>query len=92
MAFDRDIGEPKLGFADLVAVRTFVNNAEAEVARTALEAAGLSVVLRRDDCGGVRPSLWLTGIALLVPRHEAGAAAAILDRPALYRATCLDDD
>jgi hypothetical protein len=77
--------------ADLVAVRTFVNNAEAEVARSALEAAGLQVIIRRDDCGGVRPSLWLAGIQLLVPRHEAHIAAAVLDAPTLYAAAPAGD-
>jgi hypothetical protein len=78
--------------ADLVPVRVFLSNPEAEVARTALQAAGLHVVMRRDDCGGARPSLWLTGIALLVPREEAEVALAILDAPAMYSAHRLDDN
>jgi hypothetical protein len=80
-----------LALADLVPVRVFLNSPEAEVARTALQAAGLHVILRRDDCGGARPSLWLAGIALLVPREDLEVAKAILDAPAIYSAHRLDD-
>jgi hypothetical protein len=66
---------------DLVSVRTFLNNMEAELALSALEAAGIHALLRRDDCGGVRPSLWLSGIALLVRSEDAADAAAVLDTP-----------
>lgn len=67
---------------DLVVVRTFLNNMEAELALSALEAAGIHTLIRRDDCGGVRPSLWLSGIELVVRREDAEAAAAILETPA----------
>jgi len=66
---------------DLVSVRTFLNNMEAELALSALEAAGIHALLRRDDCGGVRPSLWLSGIDLLVRSEDAADAAAVLDTP-----------
>jgi hypothetical protein len=66
---------------NLVSVRTFLNNIEAELALSALEAAGIHALLRRDDCGGVRPSLWLSGIALLVRAEDAADAAAVLDTP-----------
>jgi hypothetical protein len=66
---------------DLVSVRTFLNNIEAELALSALEAAGIHALLRRDDCGGVRPSLWLSGIDLLVRAEDAADAAAVLDTP-----------
>jgi glutathione peroxidase len=68
----------------LIPVRTYVNAMEAEVARSALEAAGIHAVVRRDDCGGVRPSLWLTGVDLLVRPFDRDAADAILTTPALY--------
>jgi hypothetical protein len=66
---------------NLVSVRTFINNIEAELALSALEAAGIHALLRRDDCGGVRPSLWLSGIDLLVRAEDAADAAAVLDTP-----------
>jgi hypothetical protein len=67
--------------ADLVVVRTFLNNMEAELACSALEAAGIRALIRRDDCGGVRPSLWLSGIALVVRSEDAPDAIALLDTP-----------
>ncbi len=66
----------------LVPVRTFLNRIEAELARSALTAAGVEAVLQLDDCGGVRPSLWLTGIDLLVRPEDFARATEVLDLPA----------
>jgi glutathione peroxidase len=76
---------------ELTPVRTFVNGAEADLARSALEAAGIHAVVRRDDCGGVRPSLWLLGIQLLVRPADVAAADAVLNTPALYVADAEPD-
>jgi hypothetical protein len=70
----------------MVTVRTFVHNAEAEVARTVLEAAGLHAVLRRDDCGGIQPAQWMNGIELLVTEEDLDTAREILDAPTFYAA------
>jgi len=67
----------------LVSVRTFLNRIEAELALSALEAAGIDAVLSRDDCGGVRPSLWLSGVDLLVRPEDYRRATDVLDLPAL---------
>lgn len=67
----------------LVSVRTFLNRIEAELALSALEAAGIEAVLSRDDCGGVRPSLWLSGVDLLVRPEDYRRATDVLDLPAL---------
>lgn len=69
----------------LVTVRTFLNRIEAELALSALEAAGIDAVLSRDDCGGVRPSLWLSGVDLLVRPEDYRRASDVLDLPALQR-------
>ena len=69
----------------LVAVRTFVNKIEAEVALSALEAAGIRAVIQRDDCGGIRPSLWVGGIRLVVRREDIDLATEILDSHATIR-------
>jgi len=69
----------------LVTVRTFLNRIEAELALSALEAAGIEAVMLRDDCGGVRPSLWLTGVDLLVRPEDFRRATDVLDLPALQR-------
>jgi len=66
----------------LVIVRTFLNRIEAELALSALEAAGIEAALSRDDCGGVRPSLWLSGVELLVRPEDYRRAADVLDLPA----------
>jgi hypothetical protein len=72
-----------MSLSHLVTVRTFINRIEAELARSALAAAGVDAVLQLDDCGGVRPSLWLTGIDLLVRPEDYARAAEVLDLPAL---------
>lgn len=64
--------------ADLVVVRTYVNAFDAEVARGALEAAGIDSMIRADDCGGTRPHLWMGGVALLVRDEDAGRADELL--------------
>jgi hypothetical protein len=70
-------------FGDLVAIRTFLNLVEAEVAASALEAAGIRCVINKDDCGGLRPTLWLSGVQLLVRAEDAKAAVEILESPTI---------
>ena len=56
-------------------VRVFSNELEAEVAMSALEAAGIECIMRRDDCGGVQPAMGLTtGIHVIVPDEDLDAA------------------
>jgi Putative prokaryotic signal transducing protein len=62
-----------------VVVRTFLSSTDAEMARSALEAAGIPSMVRSDDCGGMRPHLWMGGVGLLVPADAAEAASALLD-------------
>lgn len=64
---------------DLVVVRTYVNNFEAEIDKTTLEAAGLPAMIRSDDCGGLRPHLWMGGIQLLVRSEDVTRATELLD-------------
>ena len=64
---------------ELVTVRTFTNEAEANIAKGALEAFGIDCMITRDDCGGLRPHLTLTGgLRLLVRADDAARAAAVL--------------
>jgi Putative prokaryotic signal transducing protein len=67
---------------ELVVLATFVNNFDAEVARSALEAAGIDVMIRADDCGGLRPHLWMGGVELVVRREDAERAREVLDAEA----------
>jgi hypothetical protein len=64
---------------DLVVVATFIKSIDAELARGALEAAGIESLVRADDCGGTRPHLWLGGIELLVRGEDADRAREILE-------------
>ena len=63
---------------DLRIIRTFVNNFDAEIARSALEAAGIESMIRADDCGGVRPHLWMGGVELLVREEDVTRAEEVL--------------
>ena len=69
---------------ELVLVRTFGNSTEADIARSALEAAGIASMIQADTAGGTRPHLaWAgTGFRILVRAEDAAAARNILDVPA----------
>ncbi len=64
---------------ELIVVRTFDNMFQAEVAKSALDAAGIDSLLRSDDAGGMRPHLWETrGVELIVRAEEADRAREVL--------------
>ena len=62
----------------MVVIRTFLNNVDAELAKSALEAADITSVIRADDCGGVRPHLWMGGVELLVDEADQAQAEEVL--------------
>jgi hypothetical protein len=62
----------------MVVIRTFLNNVDAALAKSALEAAGITSVIRADDCGGVRPHLWMGGVELLVDEADHAQAEEVL--------------
>jgi hypothetical protein len=63
----------------LVVVRTFSSRMEAEIARGALEAAGIDSAIQTDDAGGLRPDLATRfGVHLLVRESDAAEANGIL--------------
>jgi hypothetical protein len=65
---------------ELVVVRTFNDRIEAELAQSALEAAGIESMVRGDDAGGVQPGLWTgEGVDVLVREEDATNAREILD-------------
>jgi Putative prokaryotic signal transducing protein len=67
----------------LVVVHTFQTRQEADLALSALEAAGIDAMARSDDFGGLRPHLALVnGVEVLVRAEHAAAAREILDLPA----------
>ena len=63
---------------DLTVVRTFANIVHAELARSALESAGIMAAIRADDCGGMRPHMQMAGVDLLVRTEQAEEANALL--------------
>jgi hypothetical protein len=65
--------------SDLVTVGVFPVEALARVAASALEAAGIRVMVKSDDLGGTLPGLHPTrGVRLLVNKSDEEAARAIL--------------
>ena len=64
---------------DLVVVRTFSNRIDADMARSALDAASIDSMIRPDDAGGMRPGLWVgRGVEVLVRGEDAVRATEIL--------------
>jgi hypothetical protein len=66
--------------AELVVVHTFGSQPEADLAKSALEAAGIDVFIKEDSAGGMRPSLaWAAGYEVCVRAEDAPAARDVLD-------------
>ena len=66
-----------------VTIRTFANEAEAKIAKSALEAFDIECLLTSDDCGGQRPSLTFSeGIKLFVRSEDTEKAEDVLATPA----------
>ncbi len=65
----------------LIVVADFPNRIEAEIAQGALEAAGIESFVSADDAGGLRPSLWLSGVRLIVREDVAADARNVLNVP-----------
>ena len=68
--------------AELVVVRTFSETFAANLAQSALTAAGITSMIRSDDQGGMRPHLHLVGrgIELIVRADDRGQALEVLDK------------
>ena len=71
--------EPESDDSGLVTIRTFTNEPEADIAKAALEAFGINCMNARDNCGGQRPHLTVTGgLRLIVRAEDAERAADVL--------------
>ena len=65
---------------DLVVVRTFNAAIEAELAKSALDAADVDSFIQLDDAGGMRTHLvFAQGARLIVRAEDAERAANVLD-------------
>jgi hypothetical protein len=66
---------------ELVIVRTFLNPIDAELAKSALDAAEIQSIVQADDAGGVQPGLWVgRGVELLVRTEDAARANEVLGK------------
>ena len=66
----------------MVIIREYVNETEAHVARSVLEANEIPAVVLRDNAGGMLPSMHLVfPVRLAVRGADATRAIAILDAP-----------
>jgi hypothetical protein len=65
----------------MVVAGTYPTRTDAELAQTALTAAGIDSVIASDDAGGAYPIDFSGGARLLVDEADAEDAAAILADP-----------
>ena len=63
---------------ELIVVGDYQDKLEAELARGALQAAGIDSMISADDAGGTEPGLWMGGVRLLVRAEDAKRAAQVL--------------
>ena len=69
--------------SELVIVHTYSNRPEAEMAKSALDAAEIAAFVRSDDGGGMETGLWRgNGVEIVVRAEDAEAAREVLDLPA----------
>jgi hypothetical protein len=69
---------------ELIVVHAFGSLPEADLAKSALDAAGIEAMVRADSGGGMRPALAWSGVGyqILVRAEDEQAARDILDLPA----------
>ena len=60
----------------LVVIATYLSAAEADVARSVLDSAGIECIVRSDDCGGQYPAL--VRVDLLVRAGDVPRASDVL--------------
>jgi len=70
--------------SNLVIVHTVATGLEAEIAKSALKAAGIPAIIKADTAGGMRPHIAWSGVGfrILVREEDANAARDVLESPA----------
>jgi hypothetical protein len=68
---------------DLVVIHSFGSQPEADIARGALEAAGIDAMIQSDSVGGMRPHIaWGgSGFKVLVRQEDVADAREVLEPP-----------
>jgi len=67
------------GMDTLITVASFSTHIEADLARSALEAAGIEAMIAADDAGGQRPHMAFSqGVELMVRAEDEAAARQVL--------------
>ncbi len=71
--------------SNLVCVKTFADRLQADMAKSLLEANGITASVSADDMGGMRPDLAFTsgGVKLFVLDDNAAKALALLNEDAI---------
>lgn len=65
---------------EMKVIKVFSNETEAIIAKGLLESEGISALIRKDDVGGMLPSLQQTmGVKLLVNEQDADRALKVLE-------------
>ena len=66
---------------DLTVVHSFASQPEADLAKSALEAAGIEAIIQADSAGGMRPHIaWSSsGFKVIVRQEDADDARAVLE-------------
>jgi hypothetical protein len=68
--------------SNLVVVQSFASQMEAVLAKSALESAGIDVLIQADSAGGMRPHVaWASGGFKLLVREEDAAVACEILKP-----------
>lgn len=65
--------------SELIAVSTFPSDAEAQIAKSVLDEAGIESMIRSDDIGGMYPGI--AGVELLVRAEDVERATEALEGP-----------
>jgi hypothetical protein len=69
--------------SELVVVHSFGNRQEADMAKSALDAAEIDSYVRSDDGGGMERGLWAgNGVQIVVRAEDVEAAREVLELPA----------
>jgi hypothetical protein len=64
---------------ELIVLQEFSDHFAADVAKSALDAAGIECFIKSDDAGGMRPGMWVgNGVQLVVRAQGARRAADVL--------------